>query len=125
MKAVLFILSATIAVTPLDSSAKAGTDAANDYKSYGSISDFGLRAIDAAKPEFVKQGGSTEPYTVDVDEIGGSLDVTFCLISQKQTLTFTDGDGKNVADWPRCPGSFTVELDKTSLKVLKTHYNRD
>jgi hypothetical protein len=53
------------------------------------------------------------------------LHVTFCLESQKQTGGFVDGDGKVVAEIPRCPDAFTVEMDKTSLKVITTHYNRD
>ena len=121
MKIALFIFSAAIIMAPLASATAEG----DDYKSYGSISDLGLRAIEAAEPEFIKQRRSIEPYSVNVAEYDGLLNVTFCAASQKQTASFVDGDGKVVAEWPRCPGAFTVELDRTSLKIIKTHYNRD
>ena len=94
------------------------------WKDHGTISDLGLKAIEVAKPEWLKQGPTSEPSTINVIETDRLFEVTFCLKSHEQKIIFTQ-EGKNIGEWPRCPGSFTVELDKVTLKVLSHHYNRD
>jgi hypothetical protein len=121
MKLLRIALLATVFATP---PCVAFSQETGQYKYHGSISDEDLRIIDAAKPEFLKLNAVPGPYTVSIGETEHFFAVTFCLDKQKRTLSFK-ADGKSVADIPQCPGSFTVDLDKTNLGVRDTHYSRD
>lgn len=95
-----------------------------EYNEIGRISDVALKAIEAAKPEFLKEHTEPGAYMIDVIETDHLFQVTFCLKSQEQTVTFVQSD-KEIGKWPRCPGALTVEFDKVTLKIFDKLHSRD
>jgi hypothetical protein len=124
MKRLLAAACSTFAVFAATGSSIALDENSKKYDEIGQISDVALKAIEAAKPEFLKENAQPGAYTVGVTETDHIFAVGFCLKSQEQTVTIVRGS-KEIAKWPRCPGSLVVELDKVTLKVLDKIHNMD
>ena len=120
LRLAVLVLAAGLAGSPSD----ALDENSKMYKEVGRISDTALRAIDAARPELLKVRPGWSDYTADVVETDHLFIVSCCRKQDERTINIVEGNAV-AASIPQCPGSFSVELDKVSLKVLDEHFSRD